>query len=230
MTNKPYTEEELNFIKELYFDEDYTAKDIAEEFNKKFNRNAAAKSIISIKYRHFKEVKKTSAHYRVPKKVRDYIKSVVSTKSYQEIQNDIKEKFNIDYSLDGIGDYARKHLGAVKKANKGQFQKGQYAGKLYKIGDEVERDNYVRIKVGQPMEWVQKQRYIYEQHFGKLKKGEFIIFLDGNTKNFDINNLYKVNRGILVNINKKNFANRGEFTRTAINYYELLQAMKHKGD
>ena len=47
------------------------------------------------------------------------------------------ESDSIDYSLDGIGDYARKHLGAVKKANKGQFQKGQYAGKLYKIGDEV---------------------------------------------------------------------------------------------
>ena len=37
-----------------------------------------------------------------------------------------------------------------------------------------------------------KRRVVWEQHYGKLNSGECIIFADGDTTNFDINNLRKV--------------------------------------
>ena len=33
------------------------------------------------------------------------------------------------------------------------------------------------------------QKYIYEKEYGKLKDGEFVIFADGNNRNFDLKNL-----------------------------------------
>ena len=42
--------------------------------------------------------------------------------------------------------------------------------------------------------WVTKQRYVYEQHYGKIPEGCDIVFLDKNTLNFDIDNLFAVSR------------------------------------
>jgi hypothetical protein len=46
----------------------------------------------------------------------------------------------------------------------------------------------VRIKINDK-QWVYKQRYIYEQHYGKIPKGYKVIFLNGDKTDYDINNL-----------------------------------------
>jgi hypothetical protein len=53
----------------------------------------------------------------------------------------------------------------------------------------IGKDGYVIIKIAEPNKWQLKHRYIYEQHYGKIPKGYVCIFLDGNKRNFDINNL-----------------------------------------
>lgn len=226
--NKPYSKEQINFIKNLYINEEYSCAEIAEKFNEIFDRKVTATRIKCIKSKYLREVKKKTTHFRAPKKVRDYVAEVINTKSYPEIKKDIKELFNFSYSVDAIAEYAKNYLGITNKKNNGQFQKGSSAHNLYNIGDEIERTGYIYVKVAQPGTWVQKQRYVYEQYHGKLANDEFVIFLDGNPKNFNIENLAKVNRGILANINKGNFANKGEFTKTAIKYYELLQTIKER--
>ena len=226
--NTPYTEEQLNFIKNLYINEEYSCAEIAEKFSETFGRKVTARAIMSIKSKYLREVKKKITHFRAPKQVRDYIATVIDTKSYPEIKKDIKELFNYSYSIDSIADYAKKYLGITNKKNNGQFQKGSAAHNLYEIGDEMERTGYIYVKVAQPGTRVQKQRYIYEQHYGKLADDEFVIFLDGNPKNFNIDNLAKVNRGILAGLNSHNFANKGELTRTAIKFYELAQLVKER--
>lgn len=224
-----YTKEQIERIKNEYSNEYLTIKDIAEKFTEKFNINMSAMTIKSIKYKHFRDIKKPPHYYRITPEIGEFIKEqLLEENSYIEIRNNIKQKFNCVISADAIADYSKKKLNIYKKTNKGQYKKGNIASRLYQIGDEVERNGYVRIKVGQPMERVQKQKYVYELNYGKLKDDEFIIFLDGNTKNCDINNLAKVNRKILVFLNSHKYANKCELTRTAIKYCELENLLKEK--
>ena len=58
------------------------------------------------------------------------------------------------------------------------------------IGTESnpDKNGLVRIKINDK-QWVYKQRYIYEQHYGKIPKGYKVIFLNGDKTDYDINNL-----------------------------------------
>ena len=55
---------------------------------------------------------------------------------------------------------------------------------------------YIIIKVRPTKGWVLKHRWVMEQHLGrKLKKGEFVHHIDGNTLNNVIENLQVISSG-----------------------------------
>lgn len=87
----------------------------------------------------------------------------------------------------------------------------------HEVGDLRERRGhkgdsiYTEIMVSKcPNIWMPYQRYVYEQHHKvKLGKDMNVIFIDGNKKNFEINNLFAIpvkymaimaNRGIWTSI------------------------------
>lgn len=83
-----------------------------------------------------------------------------------------------------------------------QFKKGSVPARTRPIGSErVEKDGNVFVKVGMPRKWRPKKLIIWEQAFGKIPKGYFIMFLDGNKKNFELSNLACVNRKEFVALN-----------------------------
>lgn len=94
------------------------------------------------------------------------------------------------------------------------------------IGYEwVRDDGLILIKVAEPSVWIYKQRYIYEKHYGKLKKGEMVIFLDGDRNNYDIDNLKAVTtREYLFARNKGLLSDDKDITRTSM----LLGKMYYK--
>ena len=51
--------------------------------------------------------------------------------------------------------------------------------------------------------WVQKQRVVYEKHYGKIPQGYVVIFLDRNRENFDPENLAAIKRSELARLNKQ---------------------------
>ena len=66
------------------------------------------------------------------------------------------------------------------------------------VGSFQEKKGYIRIKVAEPNKWMQYQRYVWEQnHPGQSAEGKTVIFMDGNTRNFDPSNLECVERGEL---------------------------------
>ena len=66
------------------------------------------------------------------------------------------------------------------------------------VGSFQIKKDYVRIKVAEPNRWMQYQRYVWEQnHPGESAEGKTVIFMDGNNRNFDPNNLECVERGEL---------------------------------
>lgn len=52
------------------------------------------------------------------------------------------------------------------------------------------KKGFVRVKIAEH-KWVQKQKWLWECHYGiRVPKGWNVLFLDGNNRNFDINNIY----------------------------------------
>lgn len=98
------------------------------------------------------------------------------------------------------------------------------------IGTERVRKDYVEIKVKQPNVWEQKHRHIWEQYHGrKLKHNEVVIFLDKNNRNFDINNLAAVPRGVVGLLNLNNWTSENpEHTKLGIETAKLLGKIYEK--
>lgn len=89
----------------------------------------------------------------------------------------------------------RSRIGAIsiKYKNGSKNHASRETKPLY---SEHEKKGYIRIKVGQPNEWMFKQHYVWWQNTGHKPepKKEMVIFLDGNNRNFDFNNLFLITR------------------------------------
>ena len=76
------------------------------------------------------------------------------------------------------------------------------------------------------LNWMEKQRYIWEQVHGPIPKGHVVVFLDGNNRNFDIDNLYCMDRKWMpFMVKNKWFTTDREHTLTAIKWCELHYAL-----
>lgn len=65
---------------------------------------------------------------------------------------------------------------------------------------------YIRIKIAQPDVWMFKHHYVWWQNTGhKPTKTETVVFLDGNNRNFDFQNLMLVPRTIIGILNNPAF-------------------------
>ena len=87
---------------------------------------------------------------------------------------------------------------------KSLFKKGHLPQTTLQIGTErTDKDGFVRVKVNNDRgdknksnRWKLKHHVIYQQHHPDITigKDDRIIFLDGNNRNFDINNLELISR------------------------------------
>jgi hypothetical protein len=78
-----------------------------------------------------------------------------------------------------------------------------------------------------PPYWLPKQRKIYEEVFGKIPDGYMVVFLNRDTTDFSIENLYCTNRKILAIMNRYGwFSSNREQTLTAIKLCELWEELK----
>ena len=103
-------------------------------------------------------------------------------------------------------------------------------GDDYPIGYEyIKPDGMVLVKVAKD-KYKYKQRLIYEQYYGvELTDDDYIIFLDQDRTNFDINNLKKVTRReSSVVANQKLFFKESNLTETGIEIAKLMIKAKDK--
>lgn len=129
--------------------------------------------------------------YKYTQEEIEYLKSIFYGRYCNEIIELYKNKFNKDITKKQL--YAFKRTYDVKNGLSNEFRKGKLNPfPPSPIGHE--RISYknglkrVRIKVADN-KWVEKSRYIYEQHYGKIPEDCNIIFLDGNRDNYNIDNL-----------------------------------------
>lgn len=70
-----------------------------------------------------------------------------------------------------------------------------------------------------------KQRVIWKNHYGEIPDGCHIIFLNGNNRDYRIENLYCIKEKYLPYMNRNHwFSNDPNITLTAIKWCELMYA------
>lgn len=104
-----------------------------------------------------------------------------------------------------------------EKVKHTMFAKGSVPPNHRPVGSErISKDGYIEVKVAEPNKWRLKQRVVYEEAKGKIPEGCTIIFLDGNKRNFDIDNLRCITRSELLYLNCNGLNNSNEITETGI--------------
>ena len=177
---------------------------------------------------------------------KQYLAEITPGRGYKEIQSMMSCKFGFDYTHHQIkGAITRNKLNTgrtgrfekghatwnkgtkgLTKANVTSFKKGQKSHNYKPVGSErIVKDGYCEVKVSDTgRRWRPKHVLIYEKHHGKVPKGSAVIFLDGDKRNFDIDNLYLVTRSQLAMLNKNSLIQKdAELTKTAINVVDLMK-------
>jgi hypothetical protein len=73
------------------------------------------------------------------------------------------------------------------------------------VGSErVNSEGYVDIKIADTSKWKQKHLIVWEEHNGKVPRGQRVIFGDGDKLNCQIENLILVSMATLLELNRKN--------------------------
>ena len=128
---------------------------------------------------------------KVNSKLKEYLMGLGGTRTIPELIPLVNDKFNENYDRYHLQKYLirnripYKYTHPLKSENMSRLPIGT---ERVKDGDRI----YIKVSRNK---WMYKQRYIYEQHYGvKLAPSDFIIFLDGDKTNFNIDNLRKITR------------------------------------
>ncbi len=163
------------------------------------------------------------------------VENVDKYKSYKDLQKSFVELFG-ERSISSLRDVCSRRLRVHIVNTSGRY--GERTKEQLPVGTERIVQGAVYIKVLEvpkgakfsgyaPPYWLPKQRKVYEDHYGKIPKDCFVVFLDNNNRNFDINNLHCVNRSVLAIMNKNRwFTTDKEHTLTAIKWCELTRVLK----
>ena len=155
------------------------------------------------------------------KEFEEDMKKLAPTTEFNEFLNLAKNIYGYSISKEQLKQYLYKRQIRYKDYNK---NKAQEMGIKIPIGTEyVKPDGMTLVKIAKD-KWQYKQRLIYEQYYNvKLNDDDYIIFLDHNRNNFDINNLKKITRresSILSN--QKMFSTNPKVTEAGIQVAKLI--------
>jgi hypothetical protein len=173
----------------------------------------------------------------------------------ENIRQAFNEKFNTELTYTQIANVMKRHNitnGIDSRFKKGQvphnkgkkmspevyekvkgtlFQKGHDMNARPVGSERIDKDGYTMIKVGYPNKWRLKHLVIWESFYGKVPDNHVVIFLDGDIRNFDIDNLKLITRGenLFLNRKKLRFNDRG-LTESAVNVAKLNSKIYERKD
>ena len=159
-----YTDEHKAFIVDNIKN---TAKDLLSLFNKKFNANLSEQQLYNFKARH-------------------NLKSGLVGGQFK--------KGHIPMNKGKRWDEYMSKQGQIN-SSKTTFKKGNIPTNHRPVGSErLNVYGYIEVKVAEPNKWKLKHRVIYEKEFGAIPKSHIVTFADGNTENFELDNLILISR------------------------------------
>ena len=221
MSKPLLNENELDYFKQIV--KGNSTQEIINLFNKKFNRILGVHQVKNLKRRY--NLKSGRNRLYNPEQI-NYLKSIIKGHTTQEIINLMYEKYNIKLTKEQIKNF--KNYYHISSDVDTKWQKGRTPYNKKSIGTEITtKDGYILVKVAEPSEYKFKHQIIWEQHYGKIPKGHYVIFLDQDRTNYDINNLKLVKKeDLMMACGKKLFFKNKELTETGLLIAQLTNKMK----
>lgn len=187
----------------------------------------------------------------------DFIQEHYATLNRHDLTAAVNARFGTDYTASQVTGFVKNHgvasgrtghlIPGVKswnagtkglmKPNTGSFQKGSVPPNVLEMGKErITRDGYIEVKVpqrnpytGAPTWWRFKHRLVWEAANGPAPAGHVVVFLDGDKRNCNLDNLRCVPRGVLQWMNKVGLNNTdGEARKAAILTAEIITKVKQR--
>lgn len=154
-------------------------------------------------------------------------RTIKSYKANNKLNSGLSGKFRKGQTPHNKGKKMPKEV--YEKVKHTMFANGNVPPNHRPVGSErISKDGYIEVKVAEPNKWRLKQRVVYEEAKGKIPEGYTIIFLDGNKRNFDIDNLRCITRSELLYLNCNGLNNSNEITETGILMARLDRAKNKK--
>lgn len=155
--------------------------------------------------------------------------------SYAELTDKFNSTFGTERNIGMIREKCTKRMGIKGMPNSSKY--GIKPKEQLPIGTirKSQTGTYIKVlnsdNVGisgyQEPYWLPLQKKIYQDAHGELAPGKMVCFLDGNPQNFDLDNLYPIDRKIsAVMSNNRWWTDSKEHTLTAIKWCELFYAIK----
>lgn len=181
-------------------------------------------------------------HHHFTQEEKEWLANQPTTRTYKELLVAFNSRFNTNLKIDSIKGLLSKRMGI--KRNKKNMAKTQFkdgAKPRYKIGDEITKDGYTWVKVndnyikgyrtawkGYRINWKRKSDIVWEEKHGAIPDGKFLIYLDGDTTNCDIDNLYLMDRSTHAVMNKMGWYSKNPaLTLTAIQTAKLIREVRN---
>lgn len=146
-------------------------------------------------------------------------KSFRETRSFESI----REKCNKSLHLKGkpsVTRYGSKRkeqlpIGTIRKSQTSTFIK------VREVPEKSDISGYMRPY------WIPLQEKIYSDNFGPVPEGKMICFLDNDRNNFNISNLFMIDRKISAIMSSNQWwSTNPDFTKTAILWCKLYYAIR----
>ena len=154
-------------------------------------------------------------------------RTIKSYKANNKLNSGLTGKFRKGQTPHNKGKKMPKEV--YEKVKHTMFAKGNVPPNHRPVGSErISKDGYIEVKVAEPNKCRLKQRVVYEETNRKIPEGCPIIFLDGNKRNFDIDNLRCITRSELLYLNCNGLNNSNEITETGILMARLDRAKNKK--
>ena len=197
--------------------------------------------------------------YRYTKEEKNWLNANIPGKTSKETVKAFRKKFGKEISPSQVSSYRKNNKipcgvsGAFQKGhithNKGKkvtdeerakwgekykanlFKKGNIPFNKQEVGCVIRKNGNEFIKVANPSKWMLRSRYVWQQHYNEiLSSKDLIIHLDGDGFNNSIENLEKVTKQELLQINKSNaIKSNPELTKVAIAEVRLRMLIHEKG-
>ena len=132
----------------------------------------------------------------------EFLQENASSHTIKELVKIIKDKFNIDIENKKLAQYCIK----MKIQYKYEKPKKSHSNIPTKNGTIITKTDgdYLKVKTGNH-KWEYLQRKIYENYYNvKLPEDVYVVFLDQNRRNFNINNLKAISRRSSAIMSKDN--------------------------
>lgn len=232
-----YTAEQIDWVVKHFTDYDDT-QELLEAFNERFNADRTWSGMYQLCAKRLKLRYDDS----YPREQNEWlIEHALDYTTVNDLAVAFKKRFNAERSVKSIvyhyGALSKKGLtpkrpGTTQYGKKpkeqlpvGTIRKSQTATYI-KVLDVPENDKHRRSGYKPPW-WQPLQYKIYTDEHGSLPPDKFVIFLDGNTENFSLDNLYPIDRQISAVMSSNNWwSDKPQKTLTAIKWCELHYTLK----